>query len=289
MTGRRTVPEEQVTAIVVARNRAGVIGRCLSSLTRATPQSVIVVDGCSTDETASVAEAHGAIVVSDGGAGLAAARNLGAERADTEWIVYVDSDVEVEPDTIRSLLSEALASRFDAVQARLEPIDSRLSYWQQGEHWRRRRREQPGPARAVGCQATLVRRRLVLDVGFDPLFSGAGEDGDFFVRASDAGAHVAFSATAIAHHQDRRSLSEFVRQRVWHGRGLARTALRQGRRYGSAARDDGSTVGLGILSEPRFMPFMIVSVWGLGLGFAIELLGLARDRPLRQRLRTVGA
>jgi hypothetical protein len=131
-----------------------------------------------------------------------------------------------------------------------------------------------------------VRRRLVLDIRFDPLFSGAGEDGDFFVRASDAGGRVAFSAIAVARHEDRRSLGAFLRQRVWHGRGLARTALRQGRRYGSAARDDGSTVGLGILSEPRFAPFMMASVWGLGLGFAIELAALSRNRALRQRLRS---
>jgi len=277
--------ELPVTAVVVARNRAGVLGRCLASLARAGARDVIVVDGCSSDGTRGVARDHGAMVISDHGAGLATARNLGADHASGDWIMYVDSDVVVEPNTIRTLLWEAIDSPFDAVQARLDPVDRDLSYWQRGELWRRRRHEQPGPARAVGCQATLVRRRLVTDVRFDPLFSGAGEDGDFFVRATDAGGRVGFSAVAVARHEDRRSLVAFLRQRIWHGRGLARTALRQGRRYGSAARDEGSVVGSGILSEPQFALFMIASVWGLGLGFAIELAALACNRSLRQQLR----
>ncbi len=277
--------ESPVTAVVVARNRAGAIGRCLRALALGHAGEVVVVDGRSTDGTASRAAALGAIVVSDEGAGLAAARNLGAEIASTEWIVYVDSDVVVEPATIRTLLMEAESERYDAVQARLDPVDRDLSYWQRGELWRRNLRERPGLAPAIGCQATLVRRRLVLDIRFDPLFSGAGEDGDFFVRATHAGGRLAFSAKAVAHHEDRRSLVSFLRQRVWHGRGLARTALRQRRGYGSAASKDGSNLGLGVLADPRFAPFSLVSVWGLGLGFAIELASLANDPVLRDRLR----
>ena len=154
-----TEPIEQAespgTAVVVARNRAGAIGRCLRALALGHAGEVVVVDGRSTDGTASRAAALGAIVVSDEGAGLAAARNLGAEIASTEWIVYVDSDVVVEPATIRTLLMEAESERYDAVQARLDPVDRDLSYWQRGELWRRNSGSDPGlPLRSV------VRRRL---------------------------------------------------------------------------------------------------------------------------------
>lgn len=285
MTESTTQDPGGVTAVVVARNRAHVIGRCLRALALGDVGEVIVVDGRSTDGTPDEAGALGATVVSDEGAGLAAARNLGAQIASTKWIIYVDSDVVVEPETVRTLLDEAESGSDDAVQARLGPVDSDLSYWQQGELWRRTIRERPGLARAIGCQATLVRRQLVIDVRFDPLFTGAGEDGDFFVRVTEAGGRVAFSARAVAHHEDRKSLAAFLRQRVWHGRGLARTALRQRRRYGTAAGKDGSNLGLGALGAPRFTPFSLVSVWGLGPGLAIELASLARDPDLRGRLR----
>jgi glycosyltransferase involved in cell wall biosynthesis len=277
-----------VTAVVVARNRGSVIGRCLASLETSGITAIVVVDGCSSDDTASIAEARGATVVSDRGAGLAVARNIGAETATTEWVMYVDSDAVVEPETAGRLLAEALDLGFDAVQARLDPVERELSYWQRGELWRRRRRERAGPARTIGCQATLVRRRLVLDVRFDALFTGAGEDGDFFARAGIAGGRLAFSSTAVAHHDDRRTLRGFLGQRVWHGRGLARTALRQRRSYGVAARDEGASAGAGVLSEPGYAPFMLVSLWGLGVGFAIELISLSGDRPRRQRLRDAG-
>jgi hypothetical protein len=46
--------------------------------------------------------------------------------------------------------------------------------------------------------------------------------------------------------------------------------------------------GAGVLSEPGYAPFMLVSLWGLGVGFAIELISLSGDRPRRQRLRDAG-
>lgn len=54
-----------VTAVIVARDRGAVIGRCPTSVFRANPHAAIVVDGCSTDDTTLIAEAHGAVVVSD--------------------------------------------------------------------------------------------------------------------------------------------------------------------------------------------------------------------------------
>lgn len=274
-----------VSAVVAARNRADVIGRCLAALDEARPLEIIVVDGRSSDGTAKLAEQFGARVIPDHGAGLAVARNLGAQAAASDWIVYVDSDAVVEPDTIRALLQEAKEQDLDVVQAQLVPLSDDLSYWQRGEAWRRRNRERPGLARAVGCQATLVRRDIVVDPGFDPAFSGAGEDGDFFTRACAHGARVAFSGRAVAHHEDRRSAVAFIEQRIWHGRGLARSAVRDARRYGSAVAEDGSSAGPGMLRAPAYLPFMAVSMWALAVGFGLELLSLAANPTVRRSLQ----
>ena len=274
-----------VSAIVAARNRVGVIGRCLAAIEEARPYEIIVVDGQSSDGTARVAERFGARVIPDNGAGLAVARNLGAQAAVSDWIIYVDSDAVLEPDTIRDLLQEAHDQDLDAVQAQLLPLSDDASYWQRGEAWRRSNRERPGLARAVGCQATLIRRDIVVDPGFDPVFNGAGEDGDFFTRACAHGARVAFSGQAVAHHEDRRSAAAFIDQRIWHGRGLARSAVRGASHYRSAVAEDGSSAGGGLLRAPGYLPFMAVSIWALAVGFGLELARLAVHPTLRRSLQ----
>jgi glycosyltransferase involved in cell wall biosynthesis len=284
-TGSRDSQDVPVSAVVVARNREGVILRCLAALRDAGPDEIIVVDGRSSDDTLGVARRFGATVLSDDGAGLAAARNLGARAAHSDWIAFVDSDSVVEPGTLRLLVDEARELRLDAVQAKLLPISGRLSYWQRGEAWRRRNRETPGLARGLGCQATLIRRDILVSPGFDPVFTGAGEDGDFFARACAHGARIAFSDRAVAYHEDRRSLSDFVRQRIWHGRGLARSAFRDARHYRSAIAQDGSSAGSGAIQSPRFLLFLAVSMWALAVGFALELARLTVDPELRRKLK----
>lgn len=273
-----------VSVVVCARNRAAVIGRCLDSVIAARAAEVIVVDGMSSDRTVEIAAARGARAVSDGGAGLGAARQLGARLARFEQVVFVDTDAAVAADTLEALLEEAQANGYDAIQARLLPLAARPSYWQRGESWRRQLQERPGPASALGCQATLVRRRLVVDVGFDRLFEGAAEDGDFFFRSRAAGAKIAHSATAVAYHEDRRGLAAFVGQRIWHGRGLARMLVRHRGGYTSGAAEQASTVRVGARLNLRYAPFMLVSVAGLSIGMMLEALTIALRPALRMAL-----
>jgi hypothetical protein len=67
----------------------------------------IVVDDASTDDTRAIAAQHGATVVValDHNSGPATARNRGAEHARGEFLVFIDADVLLHPDTL---------TRFDA-------------------------------------------------------------------------------------------------------------------------------------------------------------------------------
>jgi glycosyltransferase involved in cell wall biosynthesis len=246
----------------------------------ARPAEVIVVDGQSSDGTAEIARHYGAIVVSDEGRGLGAARRLGAELSQQDDVVFVDADVSVRPDTLEALSQEAHEMGYDALQARLDSLPGRLTYWQAAEIWRRRAQERPGKARVLGCQATLIRRDLLLRVGFDPAFHGAAEDHDFFFRARAAGATLGHSASAVAYHEDRATFRDFARQRFWYGRGMARLAVRH-----HALADQIGTAAEAMDRERRHVPFMVAS-WSLtALGMAAELVALAFDRGLRGRLR----
>jgi glycosyltransferase involved in cell wall biosynthesis len=86
--------------IVPAYNEQLLIGRTLAALHAAggalrEPYEVIVADDASTDETAAVARAHGAQVVSVSHRQIAATRNAGARRARGEFLFFADADTLV--------------------------------------------------------------------------------------------------------------------------------------------------------------------------------------------------
>ncbi|WP_246207235.1 glycosyltransferase [Methylocystis heyeri] len=105
-----------VSVVVPARNEAGNIGRCLASLAaQSYPKaclSVIVVDDHSEDETLSIAasiaetyshvQAIGCPALPQGWKGKPHACWIGAKAAppETEWLCFIDADVEAGPDLI---------------------------------------------------------------------------------------------------------------------------------------------------------------------------------------------
>src|SRR5688572_15602491 len=79
--GSHRVSTAAVTAVVPARNAAAMLPECLLSITDSGVRDIVVVDGMSTDATVDLARRFGAAVISDEGAGLPAARALGARAA----------------------------------------------------------------------------------------------------------------------------------------------------------------------------------------------------------------
>jgi glycosyltransferase involved in cell wall biosynthesis len=276
-----------VTVVVCVRNRGSMIGRCLDSIMKANPSEIIVVDGDSTDGTAEIARSKGVTVVSDNGTGLGAARQLGASLAKNEYVIFVDSDVVVEPETFQQLLDEAHEKEYVAVMAELRTWSEKPSYWQTAERWRRQVQMRTGQAVILGCQITLVRKDLLMRIGFDPAFKGAHEDSDFWFRAWLAGEVFGHSDRAVAYHEDRRSLRDFIEQRIWYGRGFTRMIMRYGRQYLSQAAEQVDTAAGAMKLNIRFLPYIFVSWSFTALGAALECFHIVRDRELRKSLTTI--
>ena len=94
----------RVSIIVPAYNASATLPRCLESLQRQLDDAteVIVVDDCSTDDTAAIAAASGNRVIrTPERAGPAAARNFGSEQANGEILFFIDADVTIEENALR--------------------------------------------------------------------------------------------------------------------------------------------------------------------------------------------
>lgn len=109
-----------VSFVVPARNEADYLRGTLASLTAldtAYAYEVLVVDGDSSDATREIAREYDATIVREAGASIAAARNLGAERASGEWLAFVDADTRVRANYLTELLGFVEANKLAAASS----------------------------------------------------------------------------------------------------------------------------------------------------------------------------
>lgn len=98
-----------ITVIVPVYNGRKFLPTCLDALFSSTFSSfnVIVVNDCSTDDSGDLAASKGATVISTSvQSGPGAARNLAANSAVGELLLFVDADVVVKPDTLEKIAAE---------------------------------------------------------------------------------------------------------------------------------------------------------------------------------------
>jgi glycosyltransferase involved in cell wall biosynthesis len=207
-----------VSAVVCARDAGRTIGACLRSVSAERPGERLLIDGLSRDGTRELAEAAGFRVISDGGLGLGAARQLGLANASRPLIWFVDADVTVPPGTLAIMLVEIADGPVLGAHARMRaakldtPFERGTDHHAQSFFNSRRR----SPRIPMAC--ALLHREEALRIGFDPGFVGACEDLDFCDRAVKAGLTFAVSRAEVF-HAHRSTLDEFMRERMWFGNG----------------------------------------------------------------------
>ena len=113
-TGMRTpLP---LSGVVIAKNEAGRIGRCVASMSSVCAE-VIVLDSGSTDATVAEAQAAGAYVRQQAWLGFPAQKNAAIALAIQPWVVLLDADEwlgEGAESALRGLFVDAVVERADA-------------------------------------------------------------------------------------------------------------------------------------------------------------------------------
>ena len=80
--------------VICAKDRAHYLDQILSQIVRIIPfKKLIIIYGTSTDKTKEIAEKYTKDVFWDHDLGLGAARNLGMQKAESEIVAMIDSDV----------------------------------------------------------------------------------------------------------------------------------------------------------------------------------------------------
>ena len=196
--------------VIVTHQSAAHIERALRALDD--PSAAIVVDNRSTDGSAELARAAGAVVVeNDVNAGFGAAANQGAALGDAETILFLNPDAAITADDLERL-RRALADepglgivspriRYDdgSEQRVLWPVPTAGSAWREALGLHRLRR--PSKDGFVIGACLLVRRALFEELGgFDTRYWLHSEETDLCARAAATGARIAVVDGATARH-----------------------------------------------------------------------------------------
>lgn len=214
---------DPVTVIIPAYNeKEGIEATVRSALASNHPVTVIVVDDGSTDGTADIVERlrlRRVRVIRQRNAGKAAALNTGLAAARTEYVVLVDGDTLIEPDTVGQLVRHFADPRVGAVSGNAKVGNRRglLGKWQHieyviGFNLDRRMYDvlecMPTVPGAVGA----FRRSALLRLGGVPTDTLA-EDTDLTMALERAGWRVVYEQNARVWTEAPATLGQLWKQR----------------------------------------------------------------------------
>jgi glycosyltransferase involved in cell wall biosynthesis len=222
----------RISVIIPVHNSAGHLRECLRSLSLSSvaPLECIVVDDCSTDDSAGVARQLGATVAStETRSGPARARNIGAKAARGEVLFFLDSDVCVRPDTLGRVAAafsrdpdlDALIGSYDDAPGSEDFISQYKNLMHSFVHQRAR---QEACTFWSGCGAI---RKAVFDEfgGFDESYNRPSiEDIELGYRLYEAGRKLALDREIRVKHLKHWTFWGLVKTDIFH-RGIPWTEL----------------------------------------------------------------
>ncbi|MEB0048303.1 MULTISPECIES: glycosyltransferase family 2 protein [unclassified Pseudomonas] len=212
----------RISIVIPMFNESRHIARTLRSLERAADAAgleceLIVVDNGSNDEGPQIARQFGAQVLILPGLSIGALRNRGASLARGDWLAFIDADIEM-PENWLTLLLE-LESTAHADIFALDLHTPAEAPWF-AKAWQLRTLRPTShtlhPTQWLPSANLLMRREWFLRVdGFDDSLR-TGEDKEFTMRLSDAGARLlAVNESVALHWGYENSWREWMGKEMW--------------------------------------------------------------------------
>ncbi len=226
-----------VSVIVPIYNGGPHYPTCFESLCRLDypPEllEVLVIDDCSTDGTREYLHgrpvpAHIHLIFPEANLGRAGARNLGLEQAAGDVVIFLDGDMEVEPEFVHNHVAALARPGREAIVGRVDPAqwlpNSKLHRYLYRYTYRGAR--QFGTATPVGFQYLLTgnlalsREALTAAGRFDAEFIGyGGEDTIFAYRLAQGFPNgIFYSDRARAWHHQHHRLRPYLARLTSYGR-----------------------------------------------------------------------
>jgi glycosyltransferase involved in cell wall biosynthesis len=201
-----------VSIVVPTFNSERFLERCLASVKGQSYQcvEVVVVDNYSADRTREIAEGWGARVVLCR-AGRSRARNVGAGLGKGKFVLFVDSDMELESSVIDECIKKVGGGYGGVI---IPEFSVGESFWAKCKCLEK--------LCYIGDDSIEAARFFNKNIfrtigGYDPRLD-AGEDWDLNHRIIEAGYKIGRINAFITHHEGRLSLQETMLKKHYYGR-----------------------------------------------------------------------
>lgn len=280
----------RVSFVIPVRDDAVRLGRCLHSIRAGRyPQELVelvVVNNGSTDDSASVAAAQGATVLSVRDGRLGALRNRGVAASTGDVIAFVDADHEIGPDWVSSAVDALADDPVGAVGASCTAPQP--GTWVQRLYDRLRRHVSGQQVVDWLGSGNMAVTRQAFDAarGFDESLETC-EDVDLCRKLRACGYTIlADGRLDNVHYGDPKTLRDVFLGELWRGRDNVRVSLRTPRSWRTLASAAVPVLSLFILLVALAG---LLSVTGVGSGVsawsALILLVLVGVRTARMVAR----
>tara|TARA_B100000614_G_scaffold81490_1_gene73028 strand:- start:3467 stop:5317 length:1851 start_codon:yes stop_codon:yes gene_type:complete len=120
-------PMTMLSICLIVKNEENNIGRCLSSLSQITNKEIIIVDTGSTDRTKIIANQYQAEIIDHKwNNDFSDARNIAMEYARGDWVLILDADEELAPNSYQNLKTDIMRPNIIGYRLPLENVGSPL-------------------------------------------------------------------------------------------------------------------------------------------------------------------
>ena len=204
----------KLSVVITTKNEAANIAACVHSFDDAVRRGeaeVIVVDNSSTDATKQIAADLGAKVL-DKGPERSSQRNLGWQKARGEWVVILDADMILPPETVAEILG----------------VETGDAYWipevRTGDGLRVKARNFERSFYDGTCvDALRLFRRSVLEAtgGYDENLIAGPEDWELDIRVLATGAKCAVLKNHLIHNEKRLTLRRMLEKKAYYTKSFA--------------------------------------------------------------------
>ncbi|MEU3615397.1 mycofactocin biosynthesis glycosyltransferase MftF [Streptomyces sp. NPDC006872] len=294
-----TPADPRYTVVVPVRDRARQLDRLLGSI--GTDAPVIVVDDASRRlaAVAAVAARHRArLVALPANVGPAGARNAGLRWVTTPYVVFADSDIVLDPDTVPTLLRHFADPRVAMAVPRITGLSTAATTWIERYENSRSSLDlgahpasvRPGTPVSWASSACVVARVDELADGFDESMR-VGEDVDLCWRLIEAGRRVRYEPTVRAAHEHRVRVGDWLLRKAVYGTGAQPLAERHPDCIAPAVFAPWSTAfAAALLAQRRWSAPVAGAVLGVvAVRIARKLDGTGHPGRLAVRLTVNGA
>lgn len=223
----------KLSIIIPCYNSERTIGNCIKSILKSNYSNyeLIVVDDGSTDNTPKIVKRLKRKLISQKkNQGTCTARNIGAKKASGEILVFIDSDVLIQKDTLTKINSrfkkQTDLSAIVGIYSKDHPYSSQASRFK-NLHMRYTYFIMPDYIPILNTSLTAIKKSVFMEVGgFDKKIKFSSDDWDLGRRISEQNHKIFLDKDLEVIHDKNYSLSQLLKTDFVKARSVIKYILR---------------------------------------------------------------